>query len=481
MQRESAWGGGVLGDVRGAACLLGLCLVISLSTSYSLCVRPNGAEGVLRGLGWAAGASRAVTFLLVALLSTRLVALARHPRVPWVASACSVVGMALTAVTDEAAGALAWPSPGVAVALGHLGLALSSVGYALLYLCWIELYARMDQLHVVAFFSLAHLLSALVSLVVFMLPSRAVVIACVAAMPLASAALYRRSLRVVRDAPFMRGERQLSGWSLPVMPIVLLFSFTFANAFVRHFLEDGMKAMVLVGVMAAALLVLVVLRLRGDRFDLRAPYDLSLPLIVAASLCVLVSLPGFGTAGGMLSNAAFVLFSIFTTALLCNISYRDGVNALWLFGFAGAATSLGSVASGALSAIVDAHDGGQTALTLVVGAVIMVFVSLYAAFSGYGESARAWGIRRLGAASRADEAAGGGVDEIEERCARLARRFGLTRREEEVMALLARGETYAQIEDLLSISNSTLKTHARHVYAKTGAADRTELTRLVRG
>lgn len=56
MQREGAWGGGVLGDVRGAACLLGLCLVISLSTSYSLCVRPNGAEGVLRGLGWATGA-----------------------------------------------------------------------------------------------------------------------------------------------------------------------------------------------------------------------------------------------------------------------------------------------------------------------------------------------------------------------------------------------------------------------------------------
>ena len=56
MRREGAWGGGVLGDVRSAACLLGLCLVISLSTSYSLSVRPDGAEGVLRGRGWAAGA-----------------------------------------------------------------------------------------------------------------------------------------------------------------------------------------------------------------------------------------------------------------------------------------------------------------------------------------------------------------------------------------------------------------------------------------
>ena len=56
MRREDVRGRGVIGDVRGAACLLGLCLVISLSTSYSLSVRPDGAEGVLRGLGWAAGA-----------------------------------------------------------------------------------------------------------------------------------------------------------------------------------------------------------------------------------------------------------------------------------------------------------------------------------------------------------------------------------------------------------------------------------------
>lgn len=474
---------GVLSEVRGAACLLGLSLVISLSTSYSLSIRLAVTVDALQNLSWITNVARVVTFLLVALLSSRVTALARHPSVPWVAAASVVAAMCLTTLVGSLgdAGTVFRPRPNVAMLLGCLGLTLNGVGYALLYMCWLELYARMDQLHVVAFFSLAHLLSATISLAVFVLPIRAAAVVCIVAMPIASAALYRQSLRAFSDSPFMRGERPISGWSLPAMPIALLFSFTFANSFVRHFLEDELKALVLVGVIAAALLVLVVLVSTGDRFDLRMPYNLSLPLIVAASLCILVGMPGFGTAGGMLSNAAYALFSIFTTVLLCNISYRDGVNALWLFGFACAAVSLGSIASGALSTVVDSHDSGQPIITLIISAVILVFVSIYAIFSGHGDSARAWGIKRQSGAPGAASATGMDINEMQERCARLARRFGLTRREEEIMALLARGDTYAQIEGLLAISNSTLKTHARHIYAKTGAPDRDGLAKLVRG
>jgi DNA-binding CsgD family transcriptional regulator len=56
---------------------------------------------------------------------------------------------------------------------------------------------------------------------------------------------------------------------------------------------------------------------------------------------------------------------------------------------------------------------------------------------------------------------------------------GLTRREEEVATLLIQDVGFATIEDSLSISNSTLKTHARHIYAKFGVSGRHELAELV--
>ncbi len=256
-------------------------------------------------------------------------------------------------------------------------------------------------------------------------------------------------------------------------------AFTFANSFVRHFLNIELQGAVLLGVMLGAAFALALLALRRERLDLRTIYATSLPLIVAASLCVLVALPGFGTAGGLLSNAAWALFSIFTTALLCNVSFRYGVAPLWLFGFACASTSLGSLATSLLTAKVDFVTASQPFLALSVSVLVMVFVCLYVAFGSSGEDAAAWGLTR----ETMGKAAQGGEEQLaeplEQRCARLSRRFGLTRREEEVMALLAQDATYAQVEETLAIANSTLKTHVRHIYAKLGVADKRELAELV--
>lgn len=50
----------------------------------------------------------------------------------------------------------------------------------------------------------------------------------------------------------------------------------------------------------------------------------------------------------------------------------------------------------------------------------------------------------------------------------------LTRREREVMGLIAQGLTNREIARTLWISESTVKVHVRHVLAKMGARSRTE-------
>lgn len=66
------------------------------------------------------------------------------------------------------------------------------------------------------------------------------------------------------------------------------------------------------------------------------------------------------------------------------------------------------------------------------------------------------------------------------RCERMAAERNLTAREAEVMALIAQGKTRREIEQELFLSENTVKTHARHLYAKLGVATKAELIALFR-
>lgn len=61
----------------------------------------------------------------------------------------------------------------------------------------------------------------------------------------------------------------------------------------------------------------------------------------------------------------------------------------------------------------------------------------------------------------------------------LARKHGITHREQEVMALLVEGKSNKEIEDLLCISFSTVKNHVYNLYRKLEVNSRTQLIHLV--
>jgi DNA-binding NarL/FixJ family response regulator len=61
------------------------------------------------------------------------------------------------------------------------------------------------------------------------------------------------------------------------------------------------------------------------------------------------------------------------------------------------------------------------------------------------------------------------------------RAAGVTSREMDVLSLIARGLTNAQIAERLFLSPRTVETHVAHMLAKTGASDRADLARQLTG
>lgn len=71
------------------------------------------------------------------------------------------------------------------------------------------------------------------------------------------------------------------------------------------------------------------------------------------------------------------------------------------------------------------------------------------------------------------------ADAFADCCAAVSQEFGLTNREADVLALLARGRTAPVIQEKLVLSHNTVKTHVRHIYAKTGVHSQQELIDIV--
>ena len=355
---------------------------------------------------------------------------------------------------------------------------LLNAGLAVLYLTWLELYSQMGLMHVLVYFTLTHFASALTTFFVESIASQVAVTVIAAFMPLGSLAMLLQANARPRNAAYSQGERQKTGWTISVRPLLLLGAFGFSNATIHGFIGTEDQVTVLLGVCVAALGVLVAVFWRIDRFEVKSLYQVSVPVLVAGFLFVLMSFGWSGVAAALCSNAAYALFSIFVTAVFCGISYRYGVNAVWIFGITQASRSIGSFVGNLASTFGKPLYADPAMLVVVISGLVVLMVALSMTLVSDRDFATTWGV-----ASRSQGTELLTVLDEEERttqtCARVARRYGLTRREEEVLVLMMRGYTLARIGAELYVADSTMKTHSRHIYRKVGVKNRQELQEFV--
>lgn len=79
----------------------------------------------------------------------------------------------------------------------------------------------------------------------------------------------------------------------------------------------------------------------------------------------------------------------------------------------------------------------------------------------------------------ASEELPGSEQRLDDACAAVAERFGLTAREVDVLQLLARGRTASVIQERLVLSHNTVKSHVRHIYSKLGVHSQQQLIDVV--
>lgn len=222
------------------------------------------------------------------------------------------------------------------------------------------------------------------------------------------------------------------------------------------------------GVAAASVAIALSGIARIPKFDAALVYKVTLPVVMAAILLLLVSTERMAFISAFLIGFGYICFDLGAWILVASIARRARLSPALLFALMSLASHLGMLA-GALLGTFSLFSEASIDLTLALTGIFLVA----AATPTFGR------INIVGVGERAEGDVEAGPSATDERAAALiAERFGLTRRESEILGLLLEGRSRDYIEKQLVLSKSTVKTHVRHIYEKTGVHGQQELLSL---
>ena len=397
---------------------------------------------------------------LIALLH-RHKTLAEIDALPWAAAGLTCVG---TAMLGGSVLGLLRP---VASVLYVVGAVLTGLGSGAVVLLWGELLAAEGSRRTISTFISALVSASACYLVISLLPRSAAQFLC-ALLPLASMGLYRIARR--NDAPQLRQQqrrrspRVASHFPKRLVLIALFFGCSFGAmkglmspitaqwANVRDLLNI---AGIVAGVVALHLSTNV-LRLDFNHLT----YQVALPLMAAGFLFLPFHEPAsvIGTAVHQCGYQYFyiVLWSTWPV-IAAEGDMPVGLPAAWSMLAIQFGQFVGSMASAAGTPLFSDDLSRAVLSSWVVFAILLVALFVF----GDKTAATGWGYAKPG-----DEGHEG-VD-LTAATTRLANQAGLSPREAEVFALLARGRTRSYIGNELTIGEETVKSHVKSIYRKMG-------------
>ena len=209
-------------------------------------------------------------------------------------------------------------------------------------------------------------------------------------------------------------------------------------------------------------LAAIVLAALAVRKNIKITFYLAIPAILIASTLLAVGIEAPISILHTVSRVGSEAVRCMIIFLLVRAVRERGVPAMFCFSLMMTAVALGTTAGFGAMLVLGTSPMSMAMLFCVVLVVAMLFL-----FAGE----RFLEPDRPAEAAPAPASATAPEDAFE----RFAERYGLTPREAEVMELWATGRSTPFIEEQLSISKYTVKTHVKHIYEKTGAGTKEEL------
>lgn len=396
--------------------------------------------------------------------------------------------VALAGSAAAGAGTVLLALSGGSDALLLAALALVDAGKAVLMMGWGALWARIDLARMAGHLTVSCVFSGVLYFALAALPPW-MLVACLAALPLASAlTLARCSDEPERAAPAEDEELTPPMWkavaALVVVPVAYSLIRSIFAAGPMELLGESYRSVMAAYLAFAVLLAVFVGAHEPPRVGVLYRGAVTLLLFGFISFLALPS-----GALGLASAATMMGYSLFSELVWLirpSVEVRVGGWRGRVFGWGRLLLHASALAGLCLGSWLTQRQGdpaGVQAAAAPVAATVMTILIVVLAINILSEKdfiqfASPLRVEKAGgrAASAPTPSAERSLDAA---CAAVAGRHGLSEREGEVLGLLTRGRSLPYIEEALSISNSTARTHARNIYRKLDIHFRQALINLV--
>lgn len=449
------------------ACLLGYALLSLWAGTPSPSFTIPSQTGALSVYSPAFHMSQVAVLIAVALLA---------PTRPPLRSHRSIFGvsLALVAVCPPLMTLMGFFQDGsLGTATGLLTGAVNGVAHALTFFLWVEAFSLLDMRSLCICFAGATGIGIVLRTAATLVagPWMGCVLYAVAGM---ASILLCRTVDRPSDVPSTDSEAAETGPYLqgrfPWRPVLLTLVFYPAFSLILHGMGVGDRMAGVQELGSALVCAAVALHacFAYPRFTLRPLYGVVLPCMCAALLGAMGTVAGSPALVLFLAGVGIQGFALFIYLLLFSVASRYRVNALWLLGIISVpralAKGLAGLAIGAAGVLPQSPAFNQ----LISGAIIALIVAslLFVSGNDFGSS---WGI------VREEDIEPNRPPTIEQQCHNLARLYSLTRREEDVLLLLAQNYDVAAIGKELVLSKGTVRSHVQHIYRKFAVHSKEEL------
>ena len=214
---------------------------------------------------------------------------------------------------------------------------------------------------------------------------------------------------------------------------------------------------------ALAILALVIVAAHKDVSMVQA-YCVMLPLLATSVLASAFLSPEHRWLVLFFGDMCFCVVSFLLVVTSCDVSRRLSVSTTVTYGLLGGAIYLARLPEAMLVIEPTAHLDSPTPFAIAV--LLLYLLTIPAAVLLY--------MRQRTAAAEL-KIAEPHETTLEEACAALADRAEIPERQAEVLALMAKGDTTQRIAETLCLSESTVRTYRKSIYAALGVHSRQEL------